>query len=398
MRSNETRGRRSGGLSWSSLVLSCAGALATTACGNDNNTPTATPAQIQNGMTIFRNDTFGDEQFWTGTLQMNTVIESAVTPKAALGLGLKVDSDALPAGILATANLDDPATTVALLKLGAVVGLKGTVTSDATGDHLSSVGITCAVCHSTVDDSVMPGIGKRLDGYPNRDLDPGAIIAFSPAVTDAQKKIYNSWGKGRFDPSYNVDGMSGPVLIPPAYGLAGSPDATYTGDGDIKYWNNYVAVVEMGGQGTFNDPRIGVSKTLPAGATDMVGPKLDDLRAYELSLPAPAPAAGSFDAAAADRGKTVFKASCASCHAGADRTSATLHAAAQTGMDGAYAARSATKQYRATPLRGLAQHAPYFHDGSAATLADVMNHYDTTLSLGLTTAQTADLIEYLKSI
>jgi len=398
MRSNETRGRRSRGVSWLSLVLSCTGALATTACGDNNNTTAATPAQIQNGMTIFRNDTFGDEQFWTGTLQMNTVIETAVTPKAALAVGLKVDSDALPAGILATANLDDPATTVALLKLGAVVGVKGTVTSDATGAHLTSVGITCAVCHSTVDNSVMPGIGKRLDGYPNRDLDPGAIIALSPVLTADQKKIYNSWGKGRFDPRYNVDGMNGPVLIPPAYGLAGSPDATYTGDGDIKYWNNYVAVVEMGGQGSFNDPRIGVSKTLPAGAADMVGPKLDDLRAYQLSLPAPAPAAGSFDAAAADRGKTVFMASCASCHAGADRTSATLHAAAQTGMNGAYAARSATKEYRATPLRGLAQHAPYFHDGSAATLRDVVDHYDVALRLHLNERKKDDLVEYLKSL
>lgn len=379
---------------WLSLLIAAVGAGS---CGGDS-MPAATPAQIQNGMTIFRGETFGDEQFWTGTLQMNTVIETGVSPATALSVGLKVDADALPAGILATADLTSPATTVALLKLGAVVGLKGTITTDASGDHLSAVGITCAICHSTVDDSVMHGIGKRLDGYPNRDLDPGAIIALSPALTADQKAVYNSWGPGRYDPRYNVDGINGPVLIPPAYGLAGSPHATYTGDGDIKYWNNYVAVVEMGGQGTFKDDRISLDKTLAAGTPDLVAPKLDDLRAYELSLPAPAAAAGSFDATAADRGKTVFAASCASCHGGSDFTEATLHDPATTGMDPTYANRSATKQYRSTPLRGLAQHPPYFHDGSAATLPAVVNHYDSTLGLGLTDAQKADLLEYLKSI
>jgi cytochrome c5 len=365
-------------------------------CGSSSSAPT--PQQLQDGMTTFRLETFGDEQFWTGMLQMNDVISSAVSPTTALSVGLKVDADALPAGILASADLTSPATTVALLKLGAVVGVKGTVTTDATGDHLTSVGITCAICHSTVDDSVAAGIGKRLDGFPNRDLDPGAIIALSPALTAEQKAVYNSWGKGRFDPRYNEDGMNGPVLIPPAYGLAGSPHATYTGDGSVKYWNNYVAVNEMGGQGEFHDDRIGLNKTLPAGTPDLVAPKLDDLQSYQLSIAKPAPTAGSFDATAAARGETVFKASCASCHAGAAYTESALHDPAETGMDATYANRSATKKYRTTPLRALASHPPYFHDGSAATLPDVVDHYDQARNLSLTSDQKNDLVEFLKSI
>jgi mono/diheme cytochrome c family protein len=266
-------------------------------------------------------------------------------------------------------------------------------------DRLMSVGITCALCHSTVDNALAPGIGNRLDGYPNHDLDPGAIIALSPALTADQKMVYNSWGPGKYDPRYNADGMNGPVVIPPAYGLKNVPHATYTGDGDIRYWNNYVAVTQMGGQGTFMDDRLGVNKSLSAGMPDLVKPKLDALRDYQFSLAAPAAPAGSFDAAAAGRGRGTFDQSCASCHkADLGWSDDQLHAAAEVGVDAGYANRSASKMYRATPLRALGQHPPYFHDGSAATLPAVVDHYDQTLRLGLGVPEKADLIEYLKSL
>src|SRR6185295_14432256 len=222
---------------WAVALLLGAGAI-TVSCGDDNNKTNANdPTLIAQGKDTFRSNTFGDEAFWTDTLQMHTVISTAVSPMTALSVGLKVDADKLPPNILSMVDLTSPATTVALLKLGAVVGIQGQVVSDASGDKLMRVGITCALCHSTVDDSVMPGIGHRVDGAPNRDLDPGAIIALSPAVTADQATVYKSWGKGRYDPRYNVDGMNGPVLIPPAYGLKDSAHATYTGDGDIRYWN-----------------------------------------------------------------------------------------------------------------------------------------------------------------
>jgi mono/diheme cytochrome c family protein len=357
-------------------------------------------APSDEGREIFRFDTFGDERFWTDTLLMHEVIETSVDPTTALSVGLKVDADALPPGLLDTADLSSPATTVALLKLNAVVGLRGTVTSGPAGDRLERVGITCALCHSTVDDSVMPGIGRRLDGWPNRTLNPGAIIALSPVLTSATRAIYQSWGPGRYDPRFNIDGQNGPVLIPPAYGLAGSPHATYTGDGDVRYWNNYVAVTQMGGQGEFVEPRLDISFLLPPGTPDLVQPKLDALRDYQLSLAAPAPPSGSFDAAAAERGRAIFMggARCGSCHGGRALTGDTLHEPGETGMDPRYAARSASKRYRATPLHGLWQHPPYFHDGSAATLDDVVDHYRRVLGLALTSRQRADLIEYLKSL
>jgi mono/diheme cytochrome c family protein len=356
------------------------------------------------GQQVFRHDTFGDEAFWTDHLKMNTVIEQAVDPVTALSLGLKVDADALPAGLLGSLTpeqLTDPQTTLALLKLDAVVGVKGTVEADDDGKlHLTRVGITCALCHSTVDNAVAAGIGRRLDGWPNRDLDPGAIIATSPAVPDDAKRVYRSWGRGRYDPRFNIDGLSTPVLIPPAYGLDGVKLATYTGDGDISYWNNYVAVTQMGGQGVFIDKRIGVKVVR---TPDLVHPVLKPLRDYQLELEAPAPRAGSFDPVAAAAGKAVFNgaAKCATCHGGEHFTDANrkvLHAPAETGMDPAYAQRSATGKYRTTPLRALWQHAPYFHDGSAGTLADVVDHYDTTLRLRLSDQQKADLVEYLKSL
>lgn len=382
------------------IALLAGAAISPAACGDDNDNADD-PATIAEGKETFRNDTFGDEAFWTDTLQMHTVISTMVDPMTALSVGLKVDADALPPGILGAVDLSSPATTVALLKMNAVLGIKGEVVAGATGDTLMRVGITCALCHSNVDDSVMKGIGKRVDGAPNLDLNPGAIIALSPAITAEQKAVYNSWGPGRYDPRYNIDGMSFPVVIPPAYGLKEAPHATFSGDGDIRYWNNYVAVTQMGGQGTFVDDRIGVSKTLPAGTPDLVKPKLDGLRAYQFSLGVPDSMPiieTTVVTGNATNGKAVFDQRCASCHEGDERTQDTLHAPADTGMDPTYANRSASKRYRTTPLRGLAQHPPYFHDGSATTLPAVVDHYDQALGLGLSAADKADLIAYLKAI
>ncbi|HEX5058335.1 MAG TPA: hypothetical protein VFV99_03200 [Kofleriaceae bacterium] len=345
------------------------------------------------GQEIFRFDTFGDEQLWTDKLRMHEVIASAVSPTIALSVGLKVDADALPPGILATADLNDPKTTVALIGLDAVVGVMGKV--DGSG-KLHEVGITCALCHSTVDDSVAPGIGHRLDGWANRDLDPGAIIALSPALTDAQRAVYSSWGPGYYDARYNIDGINDPAVIPPAYGLAGVAAETYTGDGPVSYWNNYVAVTQMGGHGNFSDPRIGINIVQ---TPDLVTPKLPALRDYQLSIPKP-PIPESFNVASAARGKAVFEANCSRCHEGAIYTDVarTLHAAAETGMDPLYATRSATKLYRTTPLRALWQHPPYFHDGSAKTLEDVVDHYARVLGLRLADCDKSDLVAFLKTI
>lgn len=358
--------------------------------------------QVRAGEHIFRFDTFGDERFWTDTAHLNTVISTAVSPKVALSVGLKVDSDALPPDLLAAikagqVDLNSPATTVALIKLDAVVGVVGRVE-----DHgrLQSVGISCALCHSTVDNSVAPGIGKRLDGWPNRDLNPGAIIALSPAIPAAKKAVYNSWGPGRYDPRFNIDHINGPVLIPPAYGLAGVNLETYSGDGPIPYWNDYVAVTQMHGLGNFSDPRLGPAYTVTS-AVELVAQKLPMLRAYEFSLAKP-PVPAAADPASAARGQALFDgmAKCSTCHTPPTFTDAnvTLHSPGVIGTDPGYALRSATKMYRTTPLRALALHPPYFHDGSAATLADVVNHYDAFFKLGLTTQQKSDLVQYLKTI
>jgi mono/diheme cytochrome c family protein len=351
-------------------------------------------AQIAEGQKIFRFDTFGDEQLWTDKLRLHEVVEKSIDPTTALKVGLKVDAAALPAGILDKVDLKSPATTVALLKMNAVVGLQATVDAN---NRLTRLGVTCALCHSTVDDSVTAGIGMRRDGWPNRDLNVGAIIALSPALTADQKAVYNSWGPGKYDPRYNQDGKSTPLVLPPAYGLADIKNETYTAEGPISYWNAYVAVTQMGGQGNFSDARLGIDvKHSP----DLVTAKLPALRAYQHSLSAPPPPPGSFDPAAAQRGRAVFDTACASCHvgiSGTDNNSGTLHPPAATGVDGAYAARTATKAYRATPLRALWQHPPYFHDGSAATLADVVSHYNRVRKLALTPDQQRDLVEFLKS-
>ncbi|HEX8943024.1 MAG TPA: hypothetical protein VF785_07805 [Gemmatimonadaceae bacterium] len=398
------------------FILGIAAACGFLACGSSTTAPivdVVDPTLAAQGKNIFRFETFGDETFWTDTLRMHEVIRSAVDPTTALSVGLKVDTDSLPAAVVqgiqnGSISLTSPATTVALLKLNAVVGVRGTVTSVNGQDVLTRVGITCALCHSTVDNSFAPGIGKRLDGWPNHDLNPGAIIALSPALSAAQKAVYNSWGKGKYDARYNFDGKNNPSVIPPAYGLLGVHSVTYTGDGsEIAYWNRYVAVTQMHGHGSFSEPRATPPDNVQ-NPPDSVSALLPALQAYQLSLKSPPPPAGSFDATAAERGRVVFNGAgqCASCHTGALFTDANsrLHAPSEVVSEPepnngpSFASRSATKMYRTTPLRGLWQHAPYFHNGIAATLEAVVDLYNTRKGLNLTTQQKADLVQYLKSL
>jgi hypothetical protein len=372
--------------------------------------------QPLDGQAIFRFDTFGDEQLWTDVLRMHEAI-ATVPPATALAVGLKVDVEALPRAVTAALqagelDLNDPAVTVELIRLNAVVGVQGRISD--TG-QLTRVGITCALCHSSVDDSFAPGIGRRLDGWANTDLNVGAIVALSPALDAATKAEFNSWGPGMYDPRHHyfdgtnivpLNNPSLPIVIPSIYGLKGVGFETVSGDGPISYWNAYVGIGQMGGQGTFHDPRIGVSVTQ---TPDLVTPKLPALLQYQLSLRTPAPPAGSFDRQAANRGRLLFRneAGCATCHQGPRFTDVVsgptrdlpfLHDPGEVGTDPRYALRTATGKYRTTPLRGLWQHPPYFHDGSARTLLDVVNHYDKQFGLNLTDAQKADLVEYLKSL
>ncbi len=396
---------------WLAFISASVVAVLVTACGGSNN-DTPDPALVAQGKDIFRFDTFGDETTWTDTLRMHEVIRTAVDPTTALAVGLKVDAEALPAAVVqgiqnGSISLTSPDTTVALLKLNAVVGVKGTVEVVNGKDTLTKVGITCALCHSTVDNSFAPGIGKRLDGWANRDLDPGLIISLSPALDATKKAVYSSWGKGKYDPRFNFDGKNGPQVIPPAYGLQGIHRITSTGDGeDVAYWNRYVSVTQMGGHGSFSDARTGVN--VKNGTDDQVSSKLPALQAYQLSLAAPTAPAGSFDPAAAARGKLVFNQNgkCVTCHSGAVLTDANslLHPISDVVSEPeaagvpSYASRSATKMYRTAPLAGLWQHAPYFHNGSAATLEAVVQTYNTRKSLNLTNAEMADLVQYLKSL
>ena len=368
------------------------------------------PLNARDGEEIFRFDTFGDEQLWTNVLRMHDVLP-LVSPATALAVGLKVDVEALPPAIIdaltaGKVDLNDPAVTLALLQLNAVVGVKGTFNEFK---QLTEVGVTCALCHSSVDNSFATGIGQRLDGWANRDLNVGAIVALSPALDAATKAEFMAWGPGRYDPRHHyfngtsivpLNSPSVPIEIPAIYGLRGVGFETVTGDGPISYWNAYVGVGQMGGHGSFSDPRIGVNiEQTP----DLVTPKLSALLDYQLSLRTPAPPAGSFDHQAAARGKQIFRkeARCSSCHqqpdltdvlSGPDRNVPFLHAPSEVGLSAAYADRSATKQYRTTPLRGLFQHAPYFHDGSAPDLRAVVEHYDTLFGLQLTAAQKAYLV------
>ena len=391
---------------WAHLLVLVIAVIALDACDRTPSGPGGgdpgpiDPELAAEGREIFRYDDFGDSGFWTDTLRLHELVEQ-VDPRTALELGLKVDADAIPPEVLEAVladpeSLSDPAVTRALLSLDAVVGVRATV----EGDRVTRIGITCALCHSTVDDAVAPGIGGRLDGWANRDLAVGTIVSLTPGLPENLRSIYASWPAGFFDPRFNVDGISDPVVTPPAYGLDGVALETYTGDGPVSYWNNYVAVVEMHGRGSFRDPRLGIDIRVPE-AEDQVRDKLLPLFHYQRSLAAPAPPAGSFSADAAAVGKDLFEgeARCSTCHYGPSLTGeGELHTAAATGMDPAYAQRSATGRYRATPLRALWQHGPYFHDGSAATLAEVVEHYDAHFDLGLTEQERAVLVEYLKSL
>ena len=393
------------------LVIMLSLSLAYTA---SSHSPAASAQEPADGRAIFRFDTFGDEQLWTDVLRMHEAI-ATVSPETALAVGLKVDVEALPPNLIdalkaGAVDLTNPAVTVELLRLNAVVGVMGRV--NETG-HVTGLGITCALCHSSVDDSFAPSIGRRLDGWANTDLNVGAIVALSPFFDETMKAELRTWGPGKYDPRHHVfDGFnlrilntpSLPVVIPPAYGLNGVGFETYTGDGPISYWNSYVGVSQMGGHGTFRDRRIGVFINQKP---DEVTPKLPALLEYQLSLPAPEPPSGSFNRPAAERGRDVFynEARCATCHSGPLYTDVStarrgpfLHEAEEIGADPRYAERSATGKYRTTPLRALWQHAPYFHDGSAADLPAVVNHYDAQFKLNLSERQKRDLVEFLKSL
>jgi hypothetical protein len=375
-----------------------------------------TSAQPLDGQAIFRYDTFGDEQLWTDVLRMHEVIP-AISPATALAVGLKVDVQALPHAVIAAlqagqVDLNNPAVTIELVRLNAVVGVRGTVNHSG---QLTSVGVTCALCHSSVDDSFAPSIGNRLDGWANTDLNVGAIVALSPALDDATKAEFNAWGPGKYDPRHHAfDGAnlislnspSLPIVIPPIYGLKGVGFETFSADGPISYWNAYVGIGQMGGKGNFSDPRIGLTITQ---TPDLVTPKLAALLDYQLKLRAPKPPQDSFNRAAAARGERLFRreARCATCHTGPTYTDVLngpnasvplLHDPSEVGTEPFYAARTATGKYRTTPLRGLFQHAPYFHDGSAPDLLAVVNHYDRLFALNLSDAQKADLVEFLKSL
>jgi len=494
---------------WMPVTVSVALSLGLAGCGgSDDNVKPAPTSQVPQvpldaqlvaaGKQTFRFDTFGDETFWTDTLKMNTVIESAVDPLTAASVGLKIDAAALPAQVVqgitdGSIPLDDPQTTLALLDLNAVVGMKGKVSKSADGKlHLDRVGITCALCHSTVSRDLQitaPGpagaqinlagiVGERLDAWPNRDLQPGTIISLSPALTPGQKAEYASWvtlfGPGFYDPRLNVNTDPGsnpavapdidaniaaykaaggiPVVIPPAFGLVGLSKAIFTGDGDtahepvgpVAYWNRYVGVTQMHGHGTFVDERLIINgKPLNVDhrvGDDLITPILPQLEAYQWSIAAPTlgtegvkwNVASDLNTQAVTRGKAVFEgqAKCSTCHSGASFTDVDtfgLHPpGASVALDKNYTKFSATKQWRTTPLRGIWQHPPYFHDGSGAfnrttgtcmdgsdigslagasdqarqDLACVVNRYNdpSELNLGLTDSQRVDLVEYLKSL
>jgi hypothetical protein len=408
---------------------------------------------MDEGQQVFRFDTFGDEAFWGDMLKLHQAIEGSalggvgpgLTPTAALGLGLKVDLDAIPKHLekdleKGRVDLNAPATTLALLKLNAVVGVKGIF----QGDSLKSVGITCAICHSTVDNSLASGIGHRLDGWANRDLNVGAIIALAPDLSpfanllgvsqDTVRQVLRSWGPGKFDAELALDGkafnpqqisngvvrgtnVSGATLIPPAFGLAGVNLHTWTGWGSVTHWNAFVANLEMHGKGRFFDPRLNNAAQFPIAAShgfadlphidpdeDLITSKLPALHFYQLAIPAPKPPDGSFDKAAAERGDKLFegKAGCNNCHVSPIYTEPgwNLHTAAEVCIDDFQANRAPDRRYRTSPLKGLWTHQKggFFHDGRFATLLDVVNHYNTCFNLGLTNQERNDLVQYLLSL
>lgn len=399
---------------------------------------------MEEGRQTFRYDTFGSEAFWGDALKLHQAVAGAqnggvgagVSPRTALSVGLKVDAEALPGEVVAAiragrVDLDDPATTLTLLKLNAVVGVTGFF--DEHGG-LRSMGIQCALCHSTVDDSFAPGIGRRLDGWANRDLNVGAIIALAPdlsvvagllGVDEATvRTVVSAWGPGKFDAeltldgkAFRPDGKTAATLIPPAFGMAGVNLHTFTGFGSVTYWNAFVAILEMHGKGTFYDPRLNDPVKFPVAARaglgnvrtddDRVTSKLAALHFYQLAIPAPRPPDGSFDPAAAERGKALFtsvrgQATCARCHVPPLFTEPgyNMHTPEEIGIDDFQSSRSPENRYRTTPLKGLWSHQKggFFHDGRFATLREVVEHYNAFFRLGLTDQEINDLVEYLKSL
>ena len=422
---------------------------------------------IEEGRQTFRFDTFGDEDFWGGTLKLHQAIEGAklggvgpgVSPKTALVVGLKVDVDALPANLLSAlnhgqVNLDDPATTLALLKLNAVVGVTGFFNSSGT---LQSVGIQCALCHSTVDKAlpascaglIQPNsgtgcIGHRLDGWPNRDLNLGAIVSLAPdlsvlanlLMTDQAtvRKVLGTWGPGKFDAALLLDGkafnpqqmtdgavtgtsVSGATLIPPAFGLGGVNLHTWSGWGSVRHWNAFVANLEMHGKGRFWDPRLNNPTQFPIAAansfgdlphidpdSDRISSKLPALQVYQLAIPAPQPPAGSFNSQAAEHGDALFsgKAKCNNCHIEPLWTDSgwNMHTPSEVCIDSFQADRAPDHHYRTSPIGDLFTHSKggFYHDGRFATLSDVVDHYNSCMSLGLTSSEKSDLIQYLLSL
>ena len=397
---------------------------------------------LAEGKQTFRFETFGDEAYWTDALQLNKAIAGeknggvggGLSPKAALAAGLKVDMDVIPADVAAAikagkVNLDDPAVTLTLLQLNAVVGVKGTFDNDK---RLVSIGLTCASCHSTVDDAFAPGIGHRLDGWANRDLNVGAIVSMAPnlkPITDALgvdvatvKKVLASWGPGKFDALLNLDGKafrpdgkSGATLIPEAFGHAGHTLHTWTGGwGDVTYWNAYVANLELTGKGTFFDERLNNAKKYPVAAKtgagnkrnnpDMITSKLAALQFYQLAIPAPKAPDSIYNKEAAARGMVLFsaKAKCASCHVPPLFTEPgwNTHKASDIGIDDFQSNRSPDNTYVTQGLKGLWTHMKggFYHDGRFATLMDVVNHYNGFKKLNLNEAEKKDLVEYLKSL
>ena len=389
---------------------------------------------IEEGRKTFRFDTFGDEAFWGDTLRLHEAIAGAqhggvgpgVSPNTALAVGLKVDTRALPRSLKrkirqGKVDLDDPATTLALLKLNAVVGVKGFFDEYGT---FKSIGIQCALCHSTVDDSFAPGIGKRLDGWANQDLNVGVIIALAPDLSffanllnltqETVREVLNTWGPGKFDAHLLLDGKNAPTLIPPAFGLAGVNLTTWEGWGSITHWNAFVAILEMGGQGTLFDPRLNDEEKFPIAAKngfgnvrrkpDRVTKKLPALQFYQLALTAPPAPRGSFNKNAAKKGEQIFndKAKCAQCHVPPIFTEPgwNMHPGKEIGIDNMQAERGPENAYRTSPLKGLWTHTKrgFFHDGRFSTLLAVVEHYNQVFSLDLSSDEKSNLVEYLKSL
>ncbi|HEU5216851.1 MAG TPA: hypothetical protein VFU30_15075 [Gaiellaceae bacterium] len=412
---------------------------------------------VAQGRNVFRNATFGDQAVWGGVLGLQKAIEGAklggvgpgVSPKTALALGLKVDATKIPRKVAAAikagkVDLNDPKVTLALLKLNAVVGVRGFFNRKGT---LSSVGITCAVCHSTVNNSFAPGIGRRLDGWPNQDLNVGAIVAAAPNLKPLEdalgtdeatvKKVLLGWGPGFFNAELNLDGKAvGPdgtphsaaTRIPSAFGKDGQNLHTWEGGwGSVTYWNAFVANLEMHGKGNFLDPRLDDKAKFPIAAAagfghtrpyvgegvlpvparaqgkDQITQALRSLDFYQHWLPVPKPPAHSYNHAAAARGKLVFNGvgKCSSCHMGSLGTAPGYNAVkpAQICIDSFAADRGPDGTYTIAPLQALFTRSKrgFYHDGRFKTLLDVVNHYDSCFNLGLSSRQKNDLVQYLKS-